>query len=308
MNKISLLTILLIFTVATTLVFAQETVSRDQLMRDGLEDFKSGMFNSALNSFREVTLDTNLKDYHGSAYFWITKCYLAQSNLIQAGENLDFFLENFEGHPFVEEGLYQKGRIEFLKSEFENAIGEFYTFINEYDNSAFIPNSYFWIGESLYNLGHYEEAEEIFYFVVKEFPTSYKMEAANYRLALIDLVKREDVLIDLVKLSHEEYVTSLDEFKRKERTYEQAISSYQRRITQLEIQLEEKSTPIITVLPPVETVPEKVEPVVETPPPVTLINEPALENRQKLLEMKNTVLEIKAFLIELLSEQFQGGM
>lgn len=313
MKKLIITSVLLIL-ICSGHVFAQEG-STTVLMRNGLDKFKTGQFDEALLDFREVILDRNLKDYHGSAYFWITKCYLAQSKLKQAGESLGFFIENFDGHPFMEEGFYQKGRIEFLKGKYENAIGDFFSFISSYPDSEYTANSYFWIGESLYNLGHYEEAEKIYYQLVTEYPTSYKLEAANYRLALIDLVKREEVLMDLVKLSHEEYLTSLEEFQRKERTYEQAISSYQRKIGQLEARLKNAENDKIAAVEEAKSELQSIfESQINTMQTHNVVSNPVVSQatdstkRQKLLEMKNEVLEVKAYLIELLSEQLQGGM
>ncbi|MBI9100810.1 MAG: tetratricopeptide repeat protein [Spirochaetales bacterium] len=316
MKKLTFTAALLIL-ISFMAIFAQES-GDTTLMRSGLDKFKSGQFGDALLDFREIILDTNMKDYHGSAYFWITKCYLAQSDLKQAGDNLGFFLKNFVGHPFMEEGFYQKGRIEFLKGEYEISISDFYSFITSYPDSDFIPNSYFWIGESLYNLGHYEESEKIFYHLVSQYPTSYKMEAANYRLALIDLVKREDVLMDLVKLSHEEYVTSLEEFQRKERTYEQAISAYQRRIVQLENRLKEsdndKNAALANLKAEMQTLlDEAVKAASTSSQPVQtsiIVDQPTqdLTGKQEILELKNSVLEVKGFLFDLMSEQLQGGM
>jgi hypothetical protein len=37
-------------------------------------------------------------------------------------------------------------------------------------------------------------------------------------------------LLNLLKISHEEYLKLLEEFQRKEKTYEQAITEYQRKL------------------------------------------------------------------------------
>lgn len=272
--------------------------SSEDLMRRGLERFKQGRFEQALYDFREITLESSLSDYHGSAYFWITKCYLALGNWGLAEENLLFFLEDFEGHPFYEEGFYQKGRILFMKESYQESIGVFYDFIERYPESSFIANSLFWVAESLYNLGHYREAEGIYHRVVTEFPASYKVETAEYRLSLIDLFNREEVLLNLLKLSHEEYLGSLEEFQRRERTYEQALGIYQRRILQLTEVLEAERTAaaLAASQPPPEPVEVKTE------------GAEISSTMLQLMELKNQVLELKGFYIDLMEEQYQGGM
>ena len=318
MKKMSILIPLFLILFCTVFSAAAQTAGSDTgLMRSGLEKFKAGRFTEALYDFREVVLDASLSDYHGSAYFWITKSYLALQNLDLAEENLKFFLTNYPGHPFFEEGMYQQGRIHYLKGEYPQAISVFYDFLNQYPDSSFAANSFFWIGECLYSLGHFQEAEKLFYRVVTQYPDSYKVEAANYRLALIDIVYREEVLLDLVKLSHEEYLTSLEDFQRRERTYEQAINSYQRRISQLETSLasrqeapREPVRPAVSAEPapaapaPVQETPSQVPPAAAAVPAESEITSQQLE----LLELKNTTLEVKSYLMELLESRIRGGM
>ena len=46
----------------------------------------------------------------------------------------------------------------------------------------------------------------------------------------ITLKYRENELLKLLKISHEEYLKALEDFQRREKTYEQSISSYQRKL------------------------------------------------------------------------------
>lgn len=312
MKKMLLLWSFLILLVFFPVFIPAQTVtpsgisSSEGLIRRALEKFRSGSFTEALYDFREIILDSSLADYHGSAYFWITKSYLAVNNLEMARENLDFFLENYSGHPFYEEGYYQLGRIHYMNENYQESMGVFYEFLQSYPDSSFVANSYFWIGECLYNLGHFSDAEKLFYTVVTKYPESYKVEAASYRLSLIDLAYREDVLLDLVKLSHEEYLTSLENFQRRERTYEQALNVYQHKISQLENELSKKAAQVtVQPLPPVSPAVSS-EKTVETAVPGPSDEIPQFQ--LNLLEMKNRTLEIKSFLMELMEEQIQGGM
>ena len=45
--------------------------------------------------------------------------------------------------------------------------------------------------------------------------------------------KVEIELLDLIKYSHEESLRTAEEYQRRERTYEQALNSYQKRISEL---------------------------------------------------------------------------
>lgn len=269
-------------------------------MRRGLNLFKEGSYNEALYVFREITLENTYSDYHGSSYFWIAKCYLALGNLDLAEENFDFFLGDFTGHPFHEEGFYQKGRILFLKRKYQEGIAVFYDFLERWPESNFAANAYFWIAESLFLLGHYREAEPLFHLVVSDYPTSFKVESARYRLSLIDIFDREKVLLDLLKVSHEEYINSLDDFQRRERTYEQALSVYQRQILNLTetLEAERKAAALAASRPQVEV------PSTVPAPEDTGIS----ENLLKLVDLKNRVLILKEYYVDLMEKQYQEGM
>ncbi|MDC7126301.1 MAG: hypothetical protein PQJ46_12090, partial [Spirochaetales bacterium] len=79
-------------------------------------------------------------------------------------------------------------------------------------------------------LGRLNEAEKMYYQIIYNYPSSYKVEACNYRLSMIEQKYREQSLVDLLKMTHEEYLKSLDEFQLREKTYENALDSYQKRL------------------------------------------------------------------------------
>ena len=84
----------------------------------------------------------------------------------------------------------------------------------------------------MYSLGHLEEAKKTYKTVIEQFPESYKVEASQYKFTLIDLRQREQELLKLLKTSHEEYLRALEDSARREKTYEQAIISYQKKLIQ----------------------------------------------------------------------------
>lgn len=200
-------------------------------IKNGITFFQNEAYDKSLQEFREVILNTTLQDYHADAYYWITRIYLASGQNENASKSIEFFLSNYRNHPLYPELYYQKGRILFLQEDYENSILLFKSFIDSFPESPFVPNSFFWIGEALYFLGHYDEAYKIFSLVVQNFPTSFKYETAQYRISLLDLKRRENELLQLLKISHEEYLSLLDEFQRKEKGYEQAILEYQRKLS-----------------------------------------------------------------------------
>ena len=199
-------------------------------MRQAVTTFGQAQYDQSLRLFRNIILDSSLGQYHGDSYFWIAKSYLALKQYEDASRNLEYFLSEYPGNANYPEALYQRGRLLFLQTQYEPAIQALEGFVSKHQDSPFTANSYYWIGEALYSLGHFDEALEIFDIVVKDFPTSFKVEAARYRVSLIELKERERELLKLLKWSHEEYLRALEDFDKRERSYEQALIAYQRTI------------------------------------------------------------------------------
>ncbi|HPO49996.1 MAG TPA: hypothetical protein PLO89_06685, partial [Spirochaetota bacterium] len=61
-----------------------------------------------------------------------------------------------------------------------------------------------------------------------KYPSSNKKEASVYKLRLIEHKKSELVLQNLLKWSYEQYISSLNQFKVKERSLNQAIDMYEK--------------------------------------------------------------------------------
>ena len=97
-------------------------------------------------------------------------------------------------------------------------------------SSAFVSSAWFWVGESLYGLGQLDDALAAYQKIVTDFPTSVKLEAAQYKVSLIQLSRREVELSKLLKWSHEDFLKSVEEYQNREKAYVQAIEAYQKRL------------------------------------------------------------------------------
>lgn len=201
-----------------------------EALQNGISSYQKGQYTEALRSFRRVITDSAYELYQGDGYFWVGKTYIAMNEYDEAARNLEYFLATFNESRLRSEGVYQKGRLLFLQRDYQQAIQVLYSFINQYPNDPYQANAYFWIAESLYSLGHFEEAEKVYTYVADDFPSSFKVEAARYRLQLIQFKYRENEIVKLLKISHEEYLEAVDEFLQREKAYEQALSEYQKRL------------------------------------------------------------------------------
>ena len=283
------------------MLYAQN--SGELLLNRAKTTFGQGLYDESLRLFRNIILDSDLTDFHGESYFWISKSYMALGQYGNASENLEFFLAEYPENKYYEEGLYQRGRLYFLQGDYETSIQILEDFITGYSNSPFVANAYFWTGESLYALGHFDEALGIFEIVVSDHPTSFKIEAARYRISLIELKERERELLKLLKWSHEEYLRALEQFDRKEREYEQALVVYQRKIREYET--ESTEDPRITALQEqvadLQKVIENYKSRIASLETQGTAVDSQTPQESKLLELKKKALDLKAYYLVWLS-------
>ena len=331
--------IIVIMLLSTASVTAQEPASS---LRSGIDLFRNSNFSDALRSFRDVILDPSVEEQHADAYYWIARCYLAMEDLDNAEKALEFYLLNYPDHSRYPEAYYQKGRLLYLQQEYEKSIRVLYDFIDSYPENPFLSNGYFWIGENLFSLGALEDAKRVFSLIPEKYPSSFKVEAARYRISLIDLKEREEVLLDMIQMSHEEYIKVLEDFQMRERTYKQALDIYQNKladaatadkdgiisslrsslseseseveslkkevleletkITSLENQLEQSKSDLTDARDAIESA-EDTETV---PEPVSVASKIKGTEVEQLLELKSRLLDVKQYYLNWLTSELEA--
>ena len=228
-RKAFLPSVLLALTLCSANAFTQAAGSGSDL-KDGIDQFRNGQYDRAILLFHNVILDPNAGDQKAAAYFLIAKSYIAVGKLDDAERNLEFYLATYPGAADFEEAVYQKGRLLFLQEEYQNAIQVLQGFIKDHPKSNFVSSAWFWVGESLYGLGMLEDAQGVYQKILNDYPTSVKVEAAQYKLSLIQMRKKEVELSKLLKWSHEELLRNVEEYQNREKAYVQAIEAYQKRL------------------------------------------------------------------------------
>ena len=199
-------------------------------LTEAIQLFRDGQYEKAIPLLDAVITDPAAAAQKPDAYLLIAKSYMALGKLDDADKSIELYLANFTGAADYPEALYQKGRLLFLQEQYEQSIQVMQQFITTYPASPLASNGWFWVAESLYNLGHVDDAQKVYQKILTDFPTSVKVEAAQYKISLIELQKKEIELARLLKWSHEDFLRSLEEFQRREKTYEQAILIYQKKL------------------------------------------------------------------------------
>lgn len=214
-----------------TIAFSAETErSSEDLLRAGISAFQDSRFEVAADLFMKIVAMDESTDREAEGYFWLAKSYMALGAIDQAAQHLEYFIHHFPDHRYQSEAYYQRGRVFYLQGEYEQSIRSFADFIDEYPDSPFIANALYWTGECLFSLGRLDEARSLFTTVIQEHSASFRSEAARYRLSVLDLKEREETLLNLLRISHQELLHTIQDHERREQEYEESVHEYRRRL------------------------------------------------------------------------------
>ena len=203
------------------------------ILAQGQDFYSKGDYLAALAQFQRLVSDPEART-KPEPFFWLAKTYFAVLDTKNAALNLDYYLQNFPKDASRTEGLYLQARILYSDGDFSHAIQAFGQYLELSPGGDQVPNALFWMAESAFALGHYEEAGSLYNKIVQGYPSSFKLEASRYRLSVIDLRHREEELLKLLQWSHTEALNSAEEFQRREKAYQQSLAAYQKRVLELQ--------------------------------------------------------------------------
>ncbi|MBN1243939.1 MAG: tetratricopeptide repeat protein [Spirochaetales bacterium] len=293
--------------------------------------FGEERFSEAIAAFNRLLVDPGAEAQRADAYYWSALASIAAGDLAGASKTIDAFLSLYPRDARVTEMSYQRGRIAFIGKDYERALSLFRSSLAADLSGELAGASVFWSAESLFMLGRLDEAERLFRTVVEKYPRSVKVEAAGYRVALIQYKYREEELLTLLKWSHEESLRVVEDFQRREKAYEQALAVYQRRLgeskeglstTQAELEsriadLEARSFELESALAAREEsmaaltaalAEARAAGAVDGGSEVDASTPPSPDAaRAELLDLKAEALELLAFYLEELAERTEGG-
>lgn len=210
--------------VSSLCLFAQ-----DPLMA-GLDAYARSDWSTATLSFRKAV---SLPGAGAESWYWLVMSELSAEEYETALVDIDRFAASFPGDARVADTRYQKGRVQYILGRYEDSIKTLYQYLVVFPDHQMAASAYYWIGECLYSVGRFDEARSIFRIVLDKYPQAIKREASVYRISLIEQTAKEEELLKLLKMSHEESLKIIEDYQRREKTYEQAINAYQKRISDM---------------------------------------------------------------------------
>ncbi|MDR0504078.1 MAG: tetratricopeptide repeat protein [Treponema sp.] len=204
----------------------------------GVRLYSSSRMAEAAAEFRGAQEIAVNPDDWAHALYWVILSELAIADYGSAIKDMDELARKAPDSYYNKDMAYHRARAYFNQGFFEEALLLFRQYsenVPSQDGQAANRRAaaFFWMGECLYSMGQFEEAEKFYAWVIARYPGSPKIEAASYRIDLIKQKKIETELLALLRWSHEESLRTSEDYQRKLKTYENAINSYQRRIAEL---------------------------------------------------------------------------
>jgi TolA-binding protein len=210
-------------------------------LQSGLALYQESRWREAVGELRRAQAEAVDPELKGEASYWIALAELSSGDYNGAIRDMDVLETTAPESKRLREIPYHKGRALYHLGRYDEALMllKLYT---DGIGGAPLPGSsaaarksaaLYWIGECLYAMGQLDYARDIFMLVTTGYPGSAKYEASSYRLGLINQKKIEEELLALLKWSHEESLRAIEEYQRRERSYDQALIAYQKRIAEL---------------------------------------------------------------------------
>jgi len=283
------LSLLGLFLITAEFSIAQENsmVQYSSRFQNGALLYRDGRWQEAAGEFRYAQEIAENRDDWEQALYWVILTELAigdYGSAIRDMDELDRFAPN---SIYARDMVYHRARTYFNQGFFEDSLVLF----RHYSDSITSDDpesadrkaaSFFWMGECLYSMGQFDEAEKFYSWVITRYPASPKFEISSYRVDLIKQKKIENELLALLRWSHEESLRTSEEYQRIIKTYENTLNAYQRQISELtQAQAARTATVQSVSTPPADSASSSVPAQQSAPEPA---NNPPIENRSSHAE------------------------
>jgi len=204
----------------------------------GAQFYGLSRWQEAAVEFRRAQEAAENKNDWTRALYWVILSQMAFSDFGSAIKDMEELERAAPNSTYTRDMIYHRARFYHHQGFFEEALilfNQFNASTGDTDRQMADRRaaSFFWMGECLFAMGQFDEAEKFYAWVIGRYPDSPKLEAASYRIDLIRQKKIELELLALLQWSHEESLRTSEEHQRTLRTYEHTLNLYQRRIAEL---------------------------------------------------------------------------
>ena len=223
--------------------FAQAPSAYISRLAMGIELFSQGRLDEAVMELRRLQAEAPSREMRAEALFWISMAMLFAGEFEQSLRDMNTLEETDPGNRRLAQLPYHRGRALFHLGRYDEAIVLLMGYADSImpgpagalsaADASRMAAALYWTGACLFYMGQLDRASDMFAHIIEEFPASFKREPSSNRLAMINQRRVEAELLGLLRWSHEESLRSMEEFRRRERVYNQALIAYQRRIADM---------------------------------------------------------------------------
>ena len=201
----------------------------------GINLYREGRWLEAAAELRAAQETASNRREWVEALYWVALAEFAAADYGSALRDMDTLERAAPENGRSTDIVYHRARAYYCLGYYDEAIPLFKRYADEAGagGESRKAAALYWIGECLYAMGQLETAAEVFGLVTGQYPGSVKYEAATYRLDLIKQKKIEGELLSMLKWSHEESLKTVEEYQRREKTYDQALNAYQKRLADI---------------------------------------------------------------------------
>ncbi len=169
----------------------------------GLDSYAKSDWKKAIEYFQASINSAKSESEIENALYYLIMSLASNGNYKNAINTADIFVSRYPKSAKYCDIIYQRARLYCLLGFYEKSLSELYSFINQYPTNKSVPSAYYWIGENLYLFGKLQEARDVFYRILINYPSSSKSELAKQRISLIDQVANQEELLTVLKLMQE---------------------------------------------------------------------------------------------------------
>jgi TolA-binding protein len=204
-------------------------------LQGGIKLYRESRWSEAVIELRRAQAAAANAEQRSEALYWISLTELSAQEYEAALGDMDELVRIAPNSRRRAEIPYHKGRALYYLGRYDEAVVLLKDYADRTGEGTDSRKSaaLYWIGECLFSLGQLDQARDIFTLITEQYPQSAKYEAASYRIALVNQKKIEIELLALLKWTHEESLKTQEEYQKRERSYDQALIAYQKRIADM---------------------------------------------------------------------------
>ncbi len=163
---------------SSSAVYAQS--QRDELYATALRAFDDGFYDVAIRYLEQLMQDFPSHPKLSQAKFLLGQCYFFKNKFPEALNAFNSLDDTFDNKELL---IFWLGEVYLKMNNYPQAQARYQELIDNYPQSAYLPQAYYSLGWSYFDQKKYAQARDLFDQLVKDFPKHQLAEDATLKLA-----------------------------------------------------------------------------------------------------------------------------